>query len=376
MELVAALLEWYRREHRKLPWRAQPGTGGLGDPYHVLVSEAMLQQTQVATVINYFERFVREFPTIQALAAADEQDVLRAWQGLGYYRRARNLHAAARAIVPRKQMPRTIDELRELPGVGPYTAGAIASIAFGEAAAVVDGNVARVIGRLAAIDDAVDSTPGRKSVWLIAQQLVDAAQKHGDGFTTGDFNQALMELGARVCTPMNPTCMFCPVRNGCEAAQRGQIDHYPVTSPRREPTAVTHRILVIRRGSKLLFTQRPDRGLWSGMWEMPTCEAPQESAAWAVNRLAVRVKLGEEVGRFVHITTHRRITFVLHETRITGGRLKRGIAQWRPPEGVDDLPLSNAQRKALRILVGQDLSCREPAEKPAHVKTRSAVSAG
>ena len=207
------LLRWYDAHHRKLPWRAVgDGSHRTLDPYHVLVSETMLQQTQVATVIPYYQRFLEKFPTFQSLADADTQDVLRLWQGLGYYSRARNLQAAAREVVSRfgGKVPTNLDDLLTLPGVGRYTAGAIASIAHNLRVPILDGNVARVLCRL----DAIESDPRDKStnqhLWFRAEEILPHSR-------LGDFNSALMELGATVCTPRNPQCLVCPVREHCQA---------------------------------------------------------------------------------------------------------------------------------------------------------------
>ncbi|MEZ6191711.1 MAG: A/G-specific adenine glycosylase [Phycisphaerales bacterium] len=198
------LLKWYDAHRRHLPWRADKSE--TPNPYHVLVSEAMLQQTQVATVIPYFNRFIEALPTVDDLAAADEQAVLRLWQGLGYYRRARNLHAAAKAIQQEHggKVPDTIEALLKLPGVGRYTAGAIASIAYGRPAPILDGNVARVLARLFLIEQPVDAPKTRNTLWQLAEQLVPDKR-------AGDFNQAVMELGALVCTKVNPSCEACPL---------------------------------------------------------------------------------------------------------------------------------------------------------------------
>jgi len=353
--LRRALLGWYRKHHRALPWRAAPGgTHGpeaVGvhavNPYHVLVSEAMLQQTQVATVVPYFERFVGAFPTLAALAAADEQHVLAHWQGLGYYRRARHLHAAARLCVERfgGRVPATVEELLELPGVGRYAAGAIASIAYRVRAPILDGNVARVLARLFAIDEPVDTTAARHRLWALAEALVPA--KH-----PGDFNQALMELGATVCTPRDPKCMFCPVRGRCAAFGQGRVAELPRVSPRKAPQAVTHRVVAVRRGGRLLFEQRPDGGLWSAMWQHPTAEALNGTpiGAWAEARFGLVLDEPRALGAFTHQTTHRTIRFEVFSARTAGGRLRRGAGVWRSPDALDDLPMANPQRRVCAMV--------------------------
>lgn len=349
--LRRALLSWYRRHCRDLPWRAKPGQ--TPNPYHVLVSEAMLQQTQVATVIDYFNRFVAELPTIQSLAEADEQQVLKLWQGLGYYRRARHLHAAARAIVDQYggRIPDTVDALLKLPGVGRYTAGAIASIAFGRPAPIVDGNVARVLARWFAITDPVDAPSTRERVWSLAESLVPRT-------APGDFNQALMELGATVCTPRSPRCLICPVQKHCAAHERGLVDELPRTLPRRAPKPVTHHVVAVRRGDVYLFEQRPHKGLWSNMWQMPTCESLDGDSLrqWTARRLGTAVSMPKKLGEFTHQTTHRTIQFVVWTARTTRSAASRNgdrtgpTAAWRALDQLDDLPLPNPQRRAIAMV--------------------------
>ena len=249
-----ALLAWYRANRRALPWRES------GDPYRVLVSEIMLQQTRVETVLSYYERFISAFPDVETLAAAPIEEVLAKWSGLGYYSRARRLHAAARAIVERGDFPRTEAELLELPGVGAYTAAAIASIAFGEPVAVVDGNVERVIARLLALD--VDPAQGR------ARRLVrETASRLLVRDAAGDSNQALMELGAVICLPRRPRCLVCPLLDGCAARASGRTEELPVRAPRR-PGVVQRRVVAVARrgrsfpaGAKLRSQRAAGRGV-------------------------------------------------------------------------------------------------------------------
>jgi A/G-specific adenine glycosylase len=337
---------WYRRCRRDLPWRSD-----RPDPYHVLVSETMLQQTQVATVIAYFHRFIAALPTVEALAAADELRVLRLWQGLGYYRRARHLHAAARCIVQQHggKMPTTAAELNKLPGVGRYTAAAVASIAFGQQAAVLDGNVARVLARWCAIDQPIDDAAVKTQLWSIAESLVPKRHPESPG-SPGDHNQAVMELGALICTPRQPKCSICPVATLCEANAQGRADALPVRRQRRKPTATTHHIVAVRRGGKLLFEQRPADGLWANMWQMPTAESTDESdlPAWLTQHAGVTTSKLKRIDSFTHQTTHRTIEFVVWSAATPRGKLKRGT--WRHPNDVDDLPLPNPQHKALHLI--------------------------
>ncbi|MEM6331811.1 MAG: A/G-specific adenine glycosylase [Planctomycetota bacterium] len=349
-----ALLAWYDQGHRLLPWRPPPGQGpGRVDPYAVLVSEAMLQQTQVATVIPYFERFMAEFPTVADLAAADEQAVLAMWQGLGYYRRARSLHAAARAIVDRNagRVPDNADDLLNLPGVGRYTAGAVASIAYDTPAPIVDGNVARVFARLVPITDPIDKPDAQRRLWSLA-----ADYAHGP--RPGDANQALMELGATVCTPRTPHCLTCPLRHHCQGVRTTNPESLPVKSPRRQPTAVTHDVLAVRdTDDRYLFTRRPDTGLWAGMWQLPTHETARVTPTWLRQTLGLPITAPRPLAAlptFDHRTTHRLITF-----RIRTARLKQETPtiapdappiEWRKLDQLADLPLANPQKKIVAAL--------------------------
>lgn len=352
-KLRSLLLDWYDKEQRALPWRAvHPAKPNA---YHVLVSEAMLQQTQVATVIAYFQRFTQRFPTVTALASADEQDVLKLWQGLGYYRRARNLHAAARVIVDEhdSQVPTTVEQLLKLPGVGRYTAGAIASIAHGTPAPILDGNVARVLARWFAIEQPIDDAKVRDELWTLAEALVPRDRP-------GDFNQAMMELGALICSPKSPGCLLCPIANHCDAHSQGLAQELPRRTPRKQPQAVTHLAIAITRRGDHLLQQRPATGLWSNMWQLPTLEGqPGEAtptddaiADWCRQSLGLNVELAPTIQQFTHQTTHRTITFVLREANAVTGRLRPNVGQWRNLAKLDDLPLPNPQRKMVKLLQG------------------------
>ncbi len=344
------LLAWYDTHRRDMPWRVQPGQPP--NPYHVLVSEAMLQQTQVATVIPYFGRFIKAFPTIKHLAKADEQAVLRLWQGLGYYRRARNLHAAAQAIIAEHdgRVPGNVADLLSLPGVGRYTAGAIASIAFDRPAPILDGNVARVLSRLCLIEKPIDATDTRKTLWRLAEQWVPARRP-------GDFNQAVMELGALVCTKANPSCADCPLSRECQALRAGRVAHVPVPAKRKAPVQVDHHIVAIERRGRFLFEQRPENGLWSNMWQLPTAEdltgkvGPMTLGVWAESRFGLMAVNPKPLGSFTHQTTHLTIRFHVWTLSATSGRLRPRSGTWRNTAKLDDLPLANPQRKAVAMLI-------------------------
>ncbi|QOV89984.1 A/G-specific adenine glycosylase [Humisphaera borealis] len=300
IRFATSLLSWYDRARRNLPWRP-PLLSPPPDPYFVLVSELMLQQTQVATVIPYFHRFVGHLPTIARLAEADEQDVLKLWQGLGYYSRARNLRRAARMVMEEfgGRLPSSVEALTKLPGVGRYTAGAIASIAFDQKAPILDGNVMRVICRLDAIEADPRTPAVQKQLWLRAAELLPDAR-------AGDFNSSLMELGATVCTPRAPNCLLCPVSKHCQALAAGLADRIP--PPRKaKVTPVERRIvLCIRRGDRWLIEQRPAKGRWAGLWQFVTRpDEPRGPAAVT----PVKVRRFTPLGEVRHQLTHRSYVF-------------------------------------------------------------------
>jgi len=317
-EFARSLLHWFRRDRRDLPCRAAIGSQLKPDPYFVLVSEAMLQQTQVATVIPFFLRFINRFPTLEILAAADEQEVLRLWQGLGYYSRARNLHAAAKSVVATLggQIPRTRDDLQKLPGVGRYTAGAVASIAFDCRAPILDGNVIRVLCRL----DRIKSDPREKStqqlLWQRAEEILP--RKH-----CGDFNSALMELGATICTPRAPKCLLCPVRKHCEAQAAGEQEQIPAPRKAKPSPLLRRNIFCIRQSDgRYLIEQRPAKGRWAGMWQFTTLDAGVAATPASLRKLlgiSIKPPL-RNLGRVTHSLTHRRYEFdVFLATASTNG---------------------------------------------------------
>ena len=290
-KLRETLLGWYAAFRRDLPWRRSR------DPYAIWLSEIMLQQTRVETVIPYFARFLARFPDVRTLAAAPEADVLAAWSGLGYYRRARLLHRGAKVVADAGgDVPRTRAALLDVPGIGRYTAGAIASIAFGEAVGLVDGNVARVLARLFAIEDDVKKSLKR------FERLADTLVSPDD---PGAFNQALMELGATVCTPRSPRCDACPVASMCQARAEGRQASLPVVSAKAASPTVAQRALVLVRGSAFVLMRRSARGIFAGLWEPPRFEATARAETAALRQLGVRG--ASRVGGVVHVLTHRRL---------------------------------------------------------------------
>ncbi len=358
---ASRLLKWYARHQRRLPWR------GAADPYDVWVAEIMLQQTQVETVRPYYARWLAQFPTIQALAAAPLPAVLSAWEGLGYYSRARNLHRAAQLVVRGHggQLPRTPAELQALPGIGRYTAAAIASIAFGVDAAVLDGNVKRVLARVFDIQDDVKSPAGEKRLWALAEQLVPAGR-------AGDYNQAVMDLGATVCTPRAPACPGCPVRGLCAAFRLGVQLERPLVPARR--LAPTHFYVagVVRKRARVLITQRPPEGLLGGLWAFPAVPVLKAAdhgetgpgqlrrglrGAWGVN-----VRVGALRGTWRHAFTHLQWVVAVFECAWRAGRLRRGTGRWVRVDELVDYPMGRVDRKIAASLSGE----RQPtARKPA-----------
>ncbi|MCC6522267.1 MAG: A/G-specific adenine glycosylase [Polyangiaceae bacterium] len=308
---MRALGAWYDTSARPLPWRA------TRDPYAVWVSEVMLQQTRVETVVPYYGRFLARFPTAAALGAAPLEDVLAAWSGLGYYRRARSLWLAAREVCERwgGRLPGSAAELATLSGVGAYTAGAVASIAFDAKEPLVDGNVARVLARLAAIDVPVAAGAGRRALWDLARALVPAR-------APGRFNQALMELGATICTPARPACGRCPVASLCAARARGSPEALPVTTSRRPPEPVALVAAVAFAGAEVWLGRRTLGGLYAGMWEPPMVPAGSLRGARSALRgcgLPATLRF-RACGELEHALTHRRLTLrvVLTRTRRAG----------------------------------------------------------
>lgn len=258
MTLQQKLLNWFTKHQRPLPWRKHYR------PYEVWVSEIMLQQTQVETALPYFRRWMNSFPTIRSLADANERRVLKNWQGLGYYSRARNIHASAKLIVEKHNgiFPDDIETIRSLKGVGPYTAGAIASIAFNQEHPIVDGNVLRVLSRVYAIDKPIDIEKNKDIFWDLQEKLIPKGKARY-------FNQALMELGALVCTKNNPLCVECPIRSYCVAYKKNSVEKYPVRAKRRKMVKVEAAALALRNNGKYFIHRRPEGSIMGGLWEFP-----------------------------------------------------------------------------------------------------------
>jgi A/G-specific adenine glycosylase len=359
--VVPALRRWFAGAKRDLPWRRVNPRTGRRNPYHVLVSEIMLQQTQVSRVEPAFRAFVRRFPSVRSLARAHPDDVRRAWSGLGYYRRAMLLHRAAAEIVSRfaGRVPDDADALRSLPGVGRYTAGAVASIAFARPAPIVDGNVLRVLIRLAGRDGAADDPDSLAWAWTQAERLVgttDTEPIHDPG----EINEALMEFGALVCTPAAPRCDACPLAGACGALRAGRVAEIPrpKRAPRRERLDLHVLVLTDARG-RVLLTRRPEGALWGGLWAPP--DAHDEPAA---RTLAARLGATLAPAGVVERTlTHRRL--VLHVWRGETARARASTTRrWVPPADLAREGAPSAHRAAVALALGDSRTKKAPGSKP------------
>jgi len=338
---TGALCDWFDAHQRDLPWRRQR------TPYTALVAEAMLQQTQVARVVKRFDAFVKRFPTVEALAKADEQEVLGLWQGLGYYRRARHLHAAAQAVVEQfdGRVPDDVYTLMQLPGVGRYTAGAIASIVGGQRVPIVDGNIARVLQRWDGDAGAIGETATTHRCWRRMEELVGAARN------SDVFNEAMMELGATVCTPKAPQCARCPVSKWCKARKAGRENELPVPKQSSDVAKEHHHAVVIERSGSVLLEQRDHSGLWAGLWQPPTVESGSGISKRALrNRLPMEVTSLEPCDVFEFRTSSRHVTFHVYRGKT---RIRRG--RWQPLDRIEEAPMSNAHRKVLRVALQTEL---------------------
>lgn len=368
--LSSKILNWYRLNKRSLPWRDHP------DPYAVWVSEIMLQQTRVEAVIPYFENWMKLFPTVTALAKASEQRVLNAWEGLGYYSRARNLHKAAKIVVKDfgGELPRDLDALRKLPGIGRYTLGAITSIAFGMNVAALDGNIKRVYARIFDIIEPVDTPKGEVLLW-------DIAEKQLPEQNAGDYNQALMDLGATICVPKNPRCLICPVMKLCKARQNGTQNLRPVKTPKKSVPHHVHVAAVIRRKivadpaaggddpthEQVLLAKRPSEGLLGGMWEFPNgrvlpkgeaAGVPLEGLAGALKtgynlRLRVSRRASAEIrylGRVEHAYSHFSISVHVYRCDLASDVIGENL-KWIPIQKLRDYPMGKIDRQIASMLL-------------------------
>lgn len=354
--LRVKLLNWFDKYQRDLPWRHSENSDRSRDAYRIWISEVMLQQTTVAAVVPYFERFIAALPDVRALASADEQQVLKLWEGLGYYRRARHLHAAAKVLVKEHggELPNDPAVWESLPGVGRYILGAVLSQAFDRRLPIVEANSLRVLSRVFGYRSDPREGEGKAWIWSAAQAVLPAKR-------VGDFNQALMELGALVCSPTSPSCSECPLASKCEAKRLGLQEAIP---PKKKPPAITELNevgVVIRDGERVLLCQRPaNAGRWQNMWEVP--HAPRENGEdipVAAIRVAkeltgLDVDVGAEVLKIKHGVTRYAITLVCLEASLTGGTFVPGpyaAAKWLTLTELAEYPVSSPQRKLMTELV-------------------------
>jgi A/G-specific adenine glycosylase len=338
----ALLLGWYDRHRRRLPWRPLPGE--RADPYKVWLSEIMLQQTGVKTVGPYFEKFVARWPDVDALACASLDDVLRMWAGLGYYSRARNLHACAVAV--RRDhggaFPDTEEGLRSLPGIGPYTAAAISAIAFGRRTMPVDGNIERVVSRLFAVEDPLPQA--KPLIQSLAATLLGASR-------AGDSAQALMDLGASICTPKKPACALCPLNGDCASRARGDQETFPRKAPKKTGTLRRGAAFVVTRGDQLLVRTRPEKGLLGGMTEVPgsdwrAAQDDKEALAQAPSMNGGK-RWQRKTGVVTHVFTHFPLELVVYTATVSAAsRAPQGM-RWVPIATLSDEALPNLMRKVI-----------------------------
>jgi len=367
-QLVSPLLDWFAANARDLPWRR------TRDPYAIWISEVMLQQTQVVTVIPYWERWMKALPDVAALARAPLDRVLKLWEGLGYYKRARSLHRAAQVIVAQHagKVPRDFDALLALPGVGRYTAGAICSLAFNQPTPALDGNVTRVLARVFGLRENVSRAPVRQRLWSLAGDLVNAAarwrppacRRAGKGrgarrvasCPCGALNEALMELGATVCTPRNPRCELCPLKALCVARAAGLTTSLP--RKRRANASQTCRVLafVCERQGRLLVRPRPEGGVNAGLWELPNVEARSGARPLA----AARSLLGDQALRvrpvltLRHAITTSQIRLQVFRVDLANGRLRAPAdCRWIPRARLEELAFTAAHRRVLNLITGR-----------------------
>ena len=342
-QIAELLLSWYAKNARRLPWRENP------DPYGVWISEIMLQQTRVDTVIPYYQRWMEKYPTIDKLALASEQDVLQLWEGLGYYSRARNLHKTAREVKENYggELPAERKSLEKLPGIGAYTAGAIASIAFGMDETALDGNIQRVLSRLFDIDLPVRSSEGKKKLQQLAENVLPAGE-------AGTFNQAVMDLGATICTPRSPLCSECPLTSECLAYEKGTQAERPVLEKRPAIPHYTVTAAVIRRGELFLIARRPANGMLGGLWEFPGGKTEKGEDLETCLKREIREEMGVAIlinapfGFYKHAYTHFRVTLYAFLCELNGEEpqaLEADEIRWVKASQLEDFPMGKIDRQ-------------------------------
>ena len=348
-EMREALIRWYRRHHRKLPWRE------TSDPYRIWVSEVMLQQTQVKTVLPYFRKFLKLFPDVERLAAADLQTVLKAWEGLGYYARARNLHRASKIVVKEHGggLPDDPDDFRNLPGVGEYIMSAVLSIAFNQGHAVVDGNVKRVLSRLFMIEAPVNKSNAYRVYKHAAQELLDSD-------APGIFNQAMMEVGAMVCRPRHPECFRCPLQSFCRACRKQKVDAYPKRLKAKATPEYHIAVGIVHKRGRVLITRRKPEGLLGGLWEFPGGKVRKNETAETACAREIKeevnliVTVSDYLTRVKHAYTHFKIVMDVFQCRYVSGSVKLNGAvdfKWIRLKDIDHLPFPKANHKFIPLLM-------------------------
>jgi A/G-specific adenine glycosylase len=338
-KIQTGLLQWFKKNGRDLPWRK------TRDPYAIWVSEIMLQQTQVSTVIPYYLRFLKALPTVRHLAKADLSKVLKVWEGLGYYSRARNLHRASRIVSNHfnGKIPDNLTDLRTLPGIGRYTAGAILSIAFDKSAPILDGNVRRVLSRLFAISDAPASGKTEARLWHLSESLIPKGR-------ASSFNQGLMDLGATICTPKEPQCPLCPLRDVCEGKASGEPERFPTKTIRKKIPHIEAVSAVILKNGKVFLQQRPPKGLLGGLWQFPNWKNEGKRRSRSRLKLSNDIKketgmtaeVKEFIGTFRQTFSHFKLTLEVFHCRPLNGK---GRGKWVPIQKLHALPMSRIHRR-------------------------------
>lgn len=342
------LLNWFSQNQRKMPWRE------TGDPYYIWVSEVMLQQTQVKTVIPYYQNFIKQYPTISHLAEADQNDVLKVWEGLGYYSRARNLHKAAKQVISEfnGQVPKDAETFKKLPGVGDYIKAAVQSIAFGKPFAAVDGNVKRVLSRIFMIKSPVNRSSSHSEFSQKADTLLERTHP-------GDYNQAMMELGALICKPKNPLCETCPVNEFCSAFKKQKTTSYPVREKAKKVPEYQITVGIVKKGDMLLITKRKSDGLLGGLWEFPGGKIENEETAEDACIREIKeetnliVKIADYLTTIKHAYTHFKIQMQVYLCSYQSGRVKLNGPvdhQWIPFSDISKFPFPKANLKFIPLL--------------------------
>ena len=352
LNINTKLIDWYQKNGRDLPWRRST------DPYAIWVSEIMLQQTRVETVLPYYERWMAELPTLEALVSADQDRVLKLWEGLGYYRRSLNLHKAAKVVLEKfdGKLPEDVKSLESLPGIGRYTAGAISSIAYNQQSPILDGNIKRVFSRLFNISTPIDTSKTQKELWLFAEDLLPENNP-------GDLNQSLMELGALICSPKNPACDRCPLNADCLAYQLNLQSDRPVRKGKPPVPHLQVTAAVIERNAMVLLAKRPPEGLLGGMWEFPGGKQekdetlPETLAREIKEELDAVIEVGEHLGTYHHAYTHYKVTLHAYHCHLISEDLKLNYhtdMDWVALDNIDSYPMGKLDRTIANKLISRD----------------------